>query len=310
MKHILFCAPVYNEEQGIDIFLQAIEEACEPFGEKYSFGILLVNDGSTDETVTRIQNFDGTIPITLLNFSRNFGHPAACAALLDNAKADAIILLDADMQDDPMALGPFLEKWEQGYDCVYAIRTSRKESAISRFFFSSFYRLLSSISSVELPIDSGNFSLIDEKILPILRSFSPKNRYLPGMRAYAGFKQCGVGIARKERYDDSSRVGIKGLLRLASNAIYSFSFVPVRIFGIIGILGFFLAGGLFLYALMDKLMGNSVPAWASQIISIAFFGSINILGISIIGEYAARIYDILSGAPPYIVCDVWKKENK
>lgn len=310
MKKVVFCAPVYNEEHGIEGFLQEVQRACEPFASCYKFEVLLVNDGSRDGTARRIQNTACTLPVTLVNFSRNFGHPAACAALLDMADADAIVLLDADMQDDPYALAPFLQKWEEGYDCVYAIRTSRKESLVSRVLFKSFYRLLSCVSSVELPLDSGNFSLIDKKILPILRSFAKKNRYLPGMRAYAGFRQCGVGIERKERYDDTSRVGFKGLMRLAMNAIYSFSFVPVRIFGVIGVLGLLFAVGLFFYAMADKLMGNSVPAWASQIISIAFFGSINILGISIVGEYLARIYDILNGSPPYIVDNVWRSEDK
>jgi dolichol-phosphate mannosyltransferase len=219
--------------------------------------------------------------------------------------------MDSDLQDDPNAIAQFIAMWEAGYGLVYAVRTSRKEAGLLKIAFSAYYRLLNLITNIKMPTDAGNFSLMDKKILEHIKKIPLRNRYLPGLRAYMGFKQTGVSVPRRERHDKKSRVGLKGLFNLAFNGIFSFSYLPIRLFNVLGVFSLLIAMSLSFFALWSKLVSDGiVVAWASQIISIAFFGGINILGLGIIGEYVARIHDQIKGYPPYIVRDILKPNAK
>ena len=206
------------------------------------------------------------------------------------------------MQDDPACFDLFLQKWREGYDVVYSKRSSRQESVPLRFLFWLFYRILLLMSDTYIPPDAGNFALMDRRVVNTLLSLPEKNIYMPGLRAWVGFKQIGVPVPRRPRYDNSARTGLKGKWNLAFNAIFSFSFLPLIIFRVLGIMALTVSLTLASYTLYHKLIsGLAVTAWASNLIAISFFGGLNLFGIGIIGEYISRIYNEVRGRPKYIV---------
>jgi dolichol-phosphate mannosyltransferase len=315
-KTITIAAPAFNEAKILPVFLHELESILSSqmnVGDivvdftKYTIKVMIINDGSTDATLATLCDYKGSLDLEIIDLSRNFGHVAACMACIDLVDADALVLMDSDLQDDPHAIAQFIATWESGYDVVYAVRTNRKETGLSKICFIAYYRILNLITNIKIPLDAGNFSLMDRKILTHIKNIPLRHRYLPGLRAYIGFKQTGVPVPRRERYDKKSRVRLKGLFSLAFNGIFSFSYFPIRLFNVLGALSLIVSLLLTCYALWDKLVaGSSVAAWASQIISISFFGGINILGLGIIGEYIARIHDQIKGYPPYVVRSVLK----
>jgi dolichol-phosphate mannosyltransferase len=297
-------APVFNESSVLDAFVLEVREALRTLPEKVRSEIVLVNDGSTDGSTQKLDALaqEPAGDIKVIHLCRNFGHAAAISAGLDAARGDAVILMDADLQDDPQAFQGFFRNWRQGYFVVYAVRSSRQESLPVRWAIGAFYRLLGYISDAQIPRDAGTFSLMDRRVVQILRSMPERNRFLPGLRAWAGFRQTGVPVARRCRHDHKSRVGLRGLWRLSMNAVFSFSYFPMFLFRALGCLSLLGCAGVILFVLYHKLVtGRAVTAWASEMISIQFFGGINLLGIGVIGEYVARIYDELKGRPPYLV---------
>lgn len=318
-KKIVIAAPVFNEEKILLEFLQELETLFVRQEEgqreidftRYAIKLLIVNDGSKDNSLEILREYKGALDLEVINFSRNFGHTAACMACIDYADCDALVLMDSDLQDDPKAIIRFIRAWEDGNDVVYAVRSSRRENFFLKTAFYSYYRLLNLITNIDIPLDAGNFSLISRPVIEQIKSIPLRNRYLPGLRAYVGFKQTGIPVPRRERPDKKSHVGFKGLFRLAFNGIFSFSYLPIRLFNLLGCLSLLISFLLTLYALWHKLFSSETTiAWASQIISISFFGGINILGLGIIGEYIARIYDQIKGYPPYVVRDTIRPRSK
>ncbi len=310
---IIIAAPVYNEINNIEEFLTELLLTINDLFKKYEFRILLVNDGSDDGTEEFLEEYceKSGSPITIVNLTRNFGHTAACAACLKYAKGDAVILMDSDLQDDPKAIPIFLEMWEKGNKVVYAIRTKRYENLFARILFKSFYRFFNMLSSVKIPLDAGNYSLIDKCAYNHISNSFEKNDYFPGIRALAGFKQIGIPIARRRRPDKKSKVGYSGLFKLARDAIFSFSFLPIRIFNVLGCIALLVCLFITIHALYFRLFTDvAIPSWASQIITISFFGGVNLLGIGVIGEYVARIYDNIKSFPGYFVKDILENNDK
>jgi dolichol-phosphate mannosyltransferase len=319
-KTIAIAAPAYNEAKILPIFLRELEDILNSqvkVGDvfvdftQYSVKVLIINDGSTDETLTVLCDYQGNLNLEIIDLARNFGHIAACMACVDLVDCDALILMDSDLQDNPNAIAQFIAAWEAGWDVVYAIRTSRKEAKIAKLGFVIYYRLLNLITNIQIPLDAGNFSLMDRKILEHIKKIPLRNRYLPGLRAYVGFRQTGVPVPRRERHDKKSRIGLRGLFRLAFTGIFSFSYLPIRLFNILGFFSILISIVLSIYALWSKIVvGIPIISWASQIISISFFGGLNILGLGIIGEYVARIHDQVKGYPSYIVRSILKPNTK
>jgi dolichol-phosphate mannosyltransferase len=319
-KAITIAAPAFNESKTLPIFLRELEDifssrvkvgdACFDFTQ-YRIRVMIINDGSTDDTLAVLCGYQGRLDLEIVDLARNFGHVAACMACIDMADCDALILMDADLQDDPNAVAQFLAAWEAGWDVVYAVRTTRQEAGVFKLGFAAFYRLLNLITNIKMPLDAGNFALMDRKVLEHIKRIPLRNSYLPGLRAYIGFKQTGIPVPRRERHDKKSRVGLKGLFRLAFNGIFSFSYLPIRLFNVLGAFSLFISFLLSFYALWCKIVaGVAVVSWASQIISISFFGGVNILGLGIIGEYVARIHDQIKGYPPYVVRSTLKPNAK
>jgi len=293
--------PVYNEAEVLPVLLGGVRETLSDVG--VHFEIVFVNDGSTDrspQVLDRLAAEDARVRV--VHFSRNFGHQAAVQAGLAHARGDAVVLMDSDMQDAPEAIPRFLEAWQAGSDVVYAVRTRRKEIWPKRLLFAAFHRLMASVASVEMPVDAGNFGLVDRRVVRQIVALGETDRYFPGLRSWVGFRQRGVEVERHSRYDDRPRVSLCGLFRLAKTAIFSFSSFPLRIFQLIGILAALLFLGLGGFSVFCKVFTDyAIPGWASQILAASFFGAINALGIWVLGEYIIRIYDQVRGRPLYVV---------
>ena len=310
---ISIVAPVYNEKEIISEFVREIFEITDAAHFQGNFEMILVNDGSTDgsEEILDQLVMQRSEEIRVVHLARNFGHEAAVSAGLKAAKGDAVILMDSDLQDDPNAIPEFLAKWQEGFDVVFAQRSSRAENAVLRFLFWGFYKILSLMANFKLPMNAGNFSLLDRKVVDRLNQLEERNRYLPGLRAWIGFKQTGIPVPRRKRYDKSTRVGFRGKWTLAMNAIFSFSYVPIFVFRLLGFLTILLSLFLMIFIpVMKSLNHEHYDIFSSPVIWIAFFAGINLFGISVVGEYVARIYDEVKDRPKYIVDRVSEdKEN-
>jgi len=293
--------PVYNEAAILRELYYSILNITKQLNIQYE--IVFVNDGSSDnsgEIIDAIAREDKQV--IAIHLSRNFGHQPALHAGLEYSTGDIIVVMDSDMQDNPQAIMAFIEEWERGYDVVYAIRSKRNENFIMRFFFNAFYRLLNLISDTKLPLDAGNFGLIDRSVCNQILSLQEYDRYYPGIRGWVGFKQKGVEVKREARYDRRSRVGFIGLFKLAKTAIISFSSFPLKVFTFIGIFSMIVFAGLSSFVLYHKLVtGLAIPGWTSYLLSVSFFGAINALGIGILGSYIIRIYNQVRQRPLYLV---------
>lgn len=293
--------PVFNERAILGRLSSQIEAACGAAGMRYE--IVFVNDGSRDGSGLILDELalHGS-QFRVVHLSRNFGHQAALHAGLNEATGDAVVLMDSDLQDAPNAIGDFVASWRAGHDVVYAVRTQRKESRWKRAAFASFYRLLSASADRPLPLDAGNFGLIDRRVADQILSLGERDRYFPGLRHWVGFSQIGVPVERQARYDGRPRISWMGLWRLAKTAVFSFSTLPLTVFYVIGYAALAIFAVLAGYSLFCKLFTDlAIPGWTSHILSASFFGALNALGISILGEYVVRIYDQVRGRPLYIV---------
>src|SRR5437879_4784291 len=203
-------APVYNEAAAVETFVNEVRQALAALPQPVAYEIILVNDGSTDTTAERLDTLaqDSSVRMRVIHLCRNFGHSAAISAGLDDARGDAVILMDADLQDDPSAFRGFVEKWLSGFAVVYAVRSTRQEALPIRLAIAAFYRLLSWISDTHIPADAGTFSLMDRKVVEVLRSMPERNRFVPGLRAWVGFRQASLPVPRRSRHDRRSRVGL------------------------------------------------------------------------------------------------------
>jgi glycosyltransferase involved in cell wall biosynthesis len=221
---------------------------------------------------------------------------------LAHAQGDVVLLMDSDMQDAPEAIGRFLMQWQAGYDVVYAVRSHRQEPLWKRCLFAGFHRTLAAIAKTPIPVDAGNFSLMDARVVREIVRLGECDRYLPGLRSWVGYKQKGIEIRRLPRYDGRPRVSLGGLWRLAKTAIFSFSTFPLGVFSLIGYSALAVFGMLSGYSLYCRLFTQlAVPGWTSHVLIGSFFGAVNALGISMLGEYVARIYDQVRGRPMYLV---------
>lgn len=300
-KTISFILPFFNEEKNLPILFQRIQEATESLS--YYFKFIFIDDGSSDKSaefiLPKIRKKEN---IMLIQLSRNFGHQTAVYAGLQHAESDAVIIMDTDLQDSITAITDFIKYWEEGYQVVYAVRQNRKEGMIKRIMFSSFYRLFRYLANVPIPIQAGLFCLIDKKVVDLLANMSERNRYIPGLRAWTGFNQIGIPVDREERGDKKPRASLIKLFRLALDAIISFSWTPLKISTFIGIFAACLAiigTCIVLYKKYISLV--AIPGWTSILLSIFFFGAVQLIAIGIIGEYLGRIYEEVKQRPPFII---------
>jgi len=293
--------PVYNEADVLPLLLQHVTEAMAETEADYE--IVFVNDGSSDDSPNVLDRLAaGNGRVRVIHLSRNFGHQAAVQAGMAHTRGDAVVLMDSDMQDAPEAIPQFVRQWHAGYDVVYAVRTRRKETWWKKLLFAAFHRLMSRVASVRIPVDAGNFGLVDRRVARQIVALGESDRYFPGLRCWVGFRQTGIEVERNARYDDSPRVSLRGLTRLAKTAIFSFSSFPLIIFHVIGFLAAVLFVGLSCFSLFCKLFTHyAIPGWTSHMLLGSFFGALNAMGIAILGEYVIRIYDQVRARPLYLV---------
>jgi dolichol-phosphate mannosyltransferase len=293
--------PVFNEVRVLRTLLGRVRQTLRALGMRSE--IIFVDDGSTDGSGRVLDQMAArSEQVRVVHFSRNFGHQAAVQAGLRFARGNAVVLMDSDLQDAPEAMGRLLDAWREGYDVVYATREKRKEQWWKRLLFGGFHRLLAAVATTPIPADAGNFSLIDARVVREIVALGERDRYLPGLRSWVGFRQTGVVVERLARYDDRPRVSLRGLWRLAKTAIFGFSTLPLTIFYMIGYSALAIFLGLAGYSLYCRLFTNlAIPGWTSYILSASFFGALNALGISMLGEYVLRIYDQVRGRPLYLI---------
>lgn len=294
--------PIYNEEGGIEPFLQDVKSSLISIGDPYE--MILVNDGSTDGSWFKIKEFCASNPeAKYINLSRNFGHQVAITAGVDHAIGDYVVLMDADGQDPPEEMVKLIAKAKEGYDVVYAKRISReKESVFKKATAKYFYRLLNKITSIPIPLDVGDFRVINRKVVLALKQMPEKQRYLRGQIAWLGFKQTFIEYHRKSRGEGTSKYTFRKMVRLALDGITSFSNWPLRLATISGFVCAFIGFLLILYTLYSRFkLKDYEPGWASLMITFVFIGGIQLMGIGIIGEYIGRINENVKNRPMYLI---------
>lgn len=297
--------PIYNEEANIGLLYNRLKGVLDGLPVS-SYEMVFINDGSRDNSLALIKGLAANdAKIRYIDFSRNFGHQIAVTAGLDACVGKAVVIIDADLQDPPELIGDLYQKHKEGYQVVYAQRRSRSgETFFKKFTAKMFYRLLAKITSVSIPVDTGDFRLVDRVIVDILKEMPEQQKYLRGQIAWIGFNQTAVEYDRDERNAGETGYTFKKMMRLALDGITGFSNFPLRF---ATMAGFFVSGisfVLILYALISWIFfENTQPGWTSQMISILFIGGIQLIGIGIIGEYVGRISSNVRKRPLYIIRD-------
>lgn len=302
--------PCYNEEENLAFLFEKLTSVLKPLNITYE--IICINDGSKDNTLKCLVNYrEKDQHIKIINLSRNFGKEAALTAGLDFAKGMATIPIDADLQDPPELIIELLEKWREGYDVVYGVRRSRDgESFIKKFTANLFYKLIGKISSVPIPADTGDYRLLDYKVLEVFKKIPERNRFMKGLFSWVGFKQTAVYFDRLPRNKGKTSFNYWKLWNFALDGITSFSSIPLKVWSYFGLFisSISLIYGSFL-VLKTIILGIDVPGYASTLVVILFLGGIQLITLGVIGEYIARIYEEVKARPLYLVRETYGFNN-
>ena len=295
-------APIYNELTNIPELYRRVKETLDATGEAWE--LVMVDDGSSDgsmEKICELAQQDGRVRPVI--FARNFGHQIAVTAGLDYARGQAVTIIDADLQDPPEVILDLIAKWREGYEVVYAVRAEREgESWFKLFTASLFYRMIAAITDVKIPLDTGDFRLLDHKVVKVMQQMRERHRFLRGMSAWVGFKQVGVPYKRAARLSGQTKYPFRKMFKLAWNAITGFSYVPLQMATYLG----FISAGLSILvipvvAIMRLTGSEAFFGQASTLIAVLFLGGVQLISLGILGEYVGRLYDEAKGRPLYIV---------
>lgn len=307
LTQISIVIPCFNEADVLPLLRERLVGALDAL--EVAWEVVAVDDGSFDETfalLSQIHEEDERFKVVRL--SRNFGHQAALLAGLSFSSGQAVAIMDADLQDPPEVLGDYLEHWRNGYDVVYAIRRKRKEGLLKRLAYALYYRLLKRVSDVEIPLDAGDFCLMDRRVVNVLLGLPERNVFLRGLRAWSGFRQIGVRYERQKRAAGAPKYSFQKLVHLALDGIFSFSTMPLRFatwLGLAIVIPSFLGAGFTVFWRLSGLtiMGNTgetIPGWASSTFILLFLGGVQLFVLGIMGEYLARIYTEVKARPRWI----------
>lgn len=309
--HISIIVPIYNEEKNIPVLYKRLKNELYKISKNHE--IIFVNDGSYDKSLSilkKLRKKDKKLKI--VSFSRNFGHMAAINAGLKESSGKKVVIMDADLQDPPEIISKMYEKSKKGYEVVYGIKKKRKEGTIKKFMFTTFYKILNSISQIKMPLDSGTFSLIDRRVVDILISLPERNKYLSGLRAWTGFSQTGIVYERGARIAGKP-TSFRKLLKLAFDGFFSFSYIPLKIASFLGFIFALIAFIFILVVFVLRIFFDAgIVGWASTMSTILLMGGIQLITLGIIGEYLARIYDEVKNRPEYIISEkigISKRKN-
>jgi dolichol-phosphate mannosyltransferase len=296
--------PLFNEEENIPELHRRLTATLPKIATDYE--ILLVNDGSKDLTASMIDRLRQEDPhVTAIQLSRNFGHQAAISAGIDHARGRAVVVMDGDLQDPPEILSGMMALWRDGSEVVYAVRTKRKENWVKTSCYWLFYRVLNLLSDLEIPLDSGDFCLMDCKVVEALRNLPEQVRFVRGLRTFVGFRQVGYQYERDARAAGAPKYTFRALLALAVNGLISFSSRPLRFATYMGAASALLALLLTIWIFVDAYTNTGTPrGWASTMVTVMFMGSVQLITLGIIGEYIQRIFLETKGRPNYIIRSV------
>lgn len=304
MKKISLVVPMYNEQEVVNESYKKITAVLKEL-KNYEYEIIIVDDGSKDNTLSIVEEIaQKDEKLKIISFSRNFGHQAAVTAGLKETIGDAVVIIDADMQDPPELIKDMVLLWEEGNDVVYAVRRTRKgESVFKVLTAKMFYKILYGLSDVKIPKDTGDFRLVDRKVVEVINSLPEHNKYLRGLFSWVGFKQKPIKYDREERKAGKTKYPLKKMMKLAYDGIISFSTKPLKLIGIIGMLSVLMSIIVLVYTIFSYLFkwNNLVPGWASIMVNILFFAGVQLVSIWIMSEYMARIYDESRNRPEYII---------
>jgi len=310
MKKISIIVPCFNEEAVLPELFERLGSVAATWGMDYE--IICVDDGSTDRTWELLKAQNQKDPRwRSLSFARNFGHQTAVSAGLFHATGDVVVAIDADLEDPPEEISRLLEKWREGYDVVYAIRQKRKESWFKRLCYWAFYRLMARLVAFDIPLDSGDFCLINRRVVDTINAMPERNRFVRGLRAWSGFRQTGVTYERAARFAGTTKYSFSKLLKLATDGLFSFSTVPLRLATYLGLVAsaFAFFGVLFTFAQkifaaeFDKIGLAPTAGFPTIVISVLFLGGVQLICLGILGEYIGRIYEEVKGRPLWILRD-------
>lgn len=293
-------APVYNEIACLDTLLDRIHKVMDQTGEPWE--LVLVDDGSTDGSTDKIRQLaENDQHVRKVILARNFGHQIAVTAGMDYSRGDAVVIIDADLQDPPEVILDLIARWREGYQVVYAQRTEREgETWFKRVTASVFYRSIYRITDIKIPLDTGDFRLLDRKVVNVMNSMRERHRFLRGMSAWVGFKSIGVPYKRAARFAGSTKYPFKKMLKLALTAVTSFSYVPLQLAMWLG----FISAGISIITIpvviVLRLVGSQFFfGQATTLIAVLFLGGVQLISLGILGEYVGRIYDEVKGRPLY-----------
>jgi glycosyltransferase involved in cell wall biosynthesis len=295
-------APCFNEEGVLHELYRRISQVLDGSGETWE--LVLVNDGSRDRTPEIMRELHAQDErVKVVDFARNFGHQIAVTAGMDYAQGDAVVLIDADLQDPPELILEMLAKWREGYEVVYAIRAERKgETWFKEVTAKMFYRIIYKITDIDIPMDTGDFRLMDRKVVNALKTMHEKHRFMRGMSVWVGFRQTGVKYVRAERYAGETKYPLKKMLKFAMDGITSFSYFPLQLATYIGFIAALLAVLGIIVTIILRLSGShAFLGQATTLVSVLFLGGVQLICLGILGEYLGRIYDEVKGRPLYIV---------
>ncbi|QEH38290.1 hypothetical protein OJF2_68880 [Aquisphaera giovannonii] len=293
--------PLFDEERNVEALHRRLTAVLAPRGEPYE--LVLVDDGSRDATGGLLDGIHDSDPrVTVIHLSRNFGHQAAVSAGLDHALGRAVVVMDGDLQDPPELLPRFLERWRAGADVVYAVRRNRKEGAVKKLGYFAFYRIMNAISDLDIPLDSGDFCLMDRRVVDALKALPERMRFVRGLRTFVGFRQEGLEYERDPRATGRPKYTFRALVGLAISGLISFSGYPLRIVTYLGIATAAMAAAMTAWVFHDAFTSGTAPqGWASTMVTVLFMGSIQMVAMGILGEYIRLIFLESKGRPFYIV---------
>lgn len=309
---ISYIFPIYNESGNIGLLYKTIADLLKKHP-KYQYELIFVNDGSHDDSLEKLLTLHKADErVVVINFARNFGHQLAVTAALDHASGDAVIIMDSDMQDPPRVSFELIKKWEEGYDVVYAQRRTRKDTFFKKFTADMFYRILHALAEIDIPRNTGDFRLMDKRVVQSLNAFREHNRFLRGLVSYIGFKQTAVLFDRDERHAGETGYPLKKMIKFAGDGIMGFSVVPLKI---ISHLGGWISGLSFLgilYAIGMKLFRSdvTVPGWTFMVIAVLFIGGIQMIMLGVLGSYIGRIYTEVQNRPLYIIDQIYSQAQQ
>lgn len=297
-------APIYNEKGCFDELFRRVSEVMDTTGEEWEF--VMVDDGSSDGSTDMIRDLAKKEKrVRPVIFARNFGHQIAVTAGLDYCRGDAAIIIDADLQDPPEVILELIAKWREGYQVVYAVRSEREgETWFKKTTASAFYKVIYRITDVKIPMNTGDFRLLDRRVVDVMNSMRERHRFLRGMSAWVGYKSIGVSYKRAARFAGTTKYPFKKMIKLAFTAITSFSYMPLQMAMVFG----FVSAGLSILAIpvvaIMRMVGSQFfLGQATTLIAVLFLGGVQLICLGILGEYVGRIYDEAKGRPLYITSE-------